>query len=132
MKTLSLVLSTFWAVARSTPTVLSLLWTVARNTPAFLRHLPATLILIGKIRAAFGSEAVQVAIKAFGEYIDRIAPPAPTADSTGNTPANPGREKRRRFIRFMNRTRLAGQIPENEVRNICAKNLIQPYTEELA
>ena len=94
-----------------------------------LAALPATVALIVKIRAAFGSEAVQAAIKAFGEYIDRIAPPAPTADSAENIPANPEKEKRRRFTRFMNRTRLAGQIPENEVRNICAKNLIQPYID---
>ena len=104
--------------------------TVFRYLQAILVAFPATVTLIVKIRAAFGSDKVQEALKAIGEFIDKMAPPAPTTDSIDNTPVNPEKEKRRRFTRFINRTRLAGQVPENEVRNICAKNLIQPYTEE--
>ena len=103
--------------------------TAIRYLQVALAALPATFALIGKIRTAFGSDKVQEALKAFGEFIDRIAPPTPTAGSIDSTPAKPEREKRRRFTRFMNRTRLAGQVPENEVQNICAKNLIQPYIE---
>ena len=103
--------------------------TAIRYLQVILAALPTTFALIGKIRAAFGSDKVQEALKALGKFIDQIAPPAPTTDSTGSTPANPEKEKRRRFTRFMNRTRLAGRVPENEVQNICAKNLIQPYIE---
>jgi len=110
-------------------TVLSVLWMIMRNTPTVIRTFPALIALLWKLREAFGSEAVQAAIKAFGEYIDRIAPPAPTADSAGSVPANLKREKRIRLIRFMNRIQLAGQIPENEVRELCAQNLIRPYVD---
>jgi len=103
--------------------------TAFRYVQTALVAIPALFALIVKIRAAFGSDKVQEALKAIGVLIDKIAPPVPTADSTGSTPTNPEREKRRRFTRFMNRTRLAGQVPDNEVQNICAKNLIQPYVE---
>jgi len=54
MKTLFLILSTFWAVAQS--------------IPAILRHLPATLDLIGKIRTVFGSEEAKEFIKALSAF----------------------------------------------------------------
>jgi len=103
--------------------------TIIRNLTMLLAALPSAFALIGRIREAFGSDKVQEAIKALNEFIDKIAPPAPTADSTGNIPANPEREKRRRFFRFMNRTRLAGRISDGEVWVICERNRIQPYTE---
>ena len=103
--------------------------TIIQNVSMLLAALPNALALINKIRAAFGSDKVQEAIKAFNEFIDKITPPVPTTDSTGSTPANPKHEKRRRFLRFMNRTRLAGRIPEGEVWVICERNLIPTYKE---
>ena len=103
--------------------------TIIQNVSMLLAALPNALALINKIRAAFGSDKVQEAIKAFNEFIDKITPPVPTTDSTGNIPANPKHEKRRRFLRFMNRTRLAGRIPEGEVLVICERNLIPTYKE---
>ena len=94
-----------------------------------IRTLPIALAMINKIRVAFGSDKVQEAIKAFNEFIDKISPPAPTADSGGSIPANPEKEKRRRFFRFMSRTRMAGRISDSEVAVICERNLIQPYAE---
>ena len=63
MKTVSLVLSTFWAVAQS--------------TPAILRHLPAALALIGNIRTVFGSETVQYLLKARNAFIYRTRKSTP-------------------------------------------------------
>ena len=101
--------------------------TIIQNLSMLLAALPNALALIGKVREAFGSDKVQEAIKAFNEFIDKISPPAPTADSTGSIPANPEKEKRRRFFRFMNRTRMASRISDREVAVICERNLIQPY-----
>jgi hypothetical protein len=126
MKTLSLVLSTFWAVARSTPTILSLLWMVTRNTPAILRHLPAALVLIGKIRAVFGSEAVQEFMTALHTFIDRIAPPAQAADGTGTTQTPPKQERRRRFFRLRDRLEVAGIITDAEAQELCAQHYSNP------
>jgi len=117
MKTLSLVLSTFWVVARKTPTLLSLLLSVARCTPAILRHLPAALVLIGKIRAMFGSEAVQDALKALQVLIDRLPPPTPATD--GITPDNSNQARWRRFFRFRNRIIIASIITDTEAQEIC-------------
>jgi len=100
---------------------------IIRYVQVALTALPTALALISKIRAAFGSDKVQEAIKAFNEFIDKIAPPVPTTDSTGSIPANPEKEKRRRFFRFMNRTRMASRISDREVAVICERNLIQPY-----
>jgi len=122
MKTLSLTLSTLWSVARNTPTVLSLLWLFARNTPAILRHLPAAIALIGRIRAVFGSEAVQEFMKALDAFINRMAPPIPTTDSTGTIPANPKQEQRRRLFRFRNRLEVAGILTDTEARELCARH----------
>jgi len=122
MKTLSLTLTTLWAVARSTPTILSLLWMFARNTPAILRHLPAAIVLIGRIRAVFGSEAVQEFMKALYAFINRIAPPVPTTDSTGTIPANPKQEQRRRLFRFRNRLEVAGILTDAETQELCARH----------
>jgi len=120
----------------SAPTIFNLPTTNMTETIAIIRSLmtiiaamPSTLAMLGKLRAAFGNDNVQEAIKALGEFIDKISPPAPTADSTGSIPANPKREQQRRFFRFMNRTRLAGQIGEGEVQVICERNFITPYTE---
>jgi len=124
MKTLFLVLSTFLAVARKTPTLLSLLLATARCTPAILRHLPAAFVLINKIRAVFGSEAVHELLKALQAFIDRVAPPAPTTDSTGDIQANPKREQRRRLFRFRDRLNIAGIITDSEAQEICASHYI--------
>jgi hypothetical protein len=118
VKTLSLVLSTFWAVARKTPTMLSLLWVLARCTPAILKYLPAALVLISKIRDAFGSEAVQEFMKALYTFIDQISSSAPIAD--GDTPDHPKQEQQRRLFRFRNRLTLAGIITDAEAQELCA------------
>ena len=120
MKTLFLVLSTLWAVARKTPTMLSLLLTVARCTPAILRQFPAAFTLIGKIQAVFGSEAVQELLEALHVFIDRLSPPAPTTDDAGDIPANPKQEQRRRLFRFRDRLNVAGIITDAEAQEICA------------
>jgi len=125
MKALSLVLSTFWAVARSTPAILSLLWAIARCTPTILRHLPAALVLIGKIRDAFGSEAVQEALKAFQTLIDKFSPSTPPEDRV--IPANPNQEKRRKLFRFRNRLEIAGIITDAEAQELCAQHHSNPY-----
>jgi hypothetical protein len=119
MKTLSLTLSMLWAVARNTPTVLSLLWMFARNTPTILRHLPAAIALIGKIRAVFGSEAVQEFMKALHTFINRVAPPVPTTDSTGIIQTNPKQEQRRRLFQFRNRLEAAGILTDAEAQELC-------------
>ena len=110
MKTVSFVLSTFWAVAQ--------------NTPAILRHLPAALALIGKIRTVFGSETVQDLLKALNAFIDRIAPPAPTTNSTGTIQANPRQERRRRIFRFRNRLEVAGMMTDEETQQLCDQHHI--------
>jgi len=107
--------------------VLSLLWAFARCTPAILRHLPAALVLIGKIRAVFGSEAVQELMKALNAFIDRVAPPAPTIDGTGTIPANLKKEQRRRIFRFRNRLEVAGIITDAEAQELCAQYHSNPY-----
>ena len=112
--------------------IVSVLWMCLRHSPTALYYLPTVLPVILKFREAFGSDKVQEAFKALGEFVSKIAPPAPTADSTGTIPANTERERRWRFTRFMNRTRLAGDITDNEVRNICAAHLIKPYESEVA
>ena len=127
MRTVSLVLSTFWRIARNTPTILSLLWAIARCTPAILRHLPAALVLIGKIRAVFGSEAVQEFMKALHAFIDRIAPPAQATDGTGTIPTPPKQERRRRLFRFRNRLEVAGTITDAEALELCAQHHSNPY-----
>ena len=118
MKTLSLVLSTLWTVARKTPILLSLLLATARCTPAILQHLPAALVLIGKIRDAFGSEAVQEALKALQALIDKLSPPTPQVDRVD--PTNPKQEKRRRLFRFRNRLEVAGILTDTEAQELCA------------
>ena len=103
--------------------------TIIRNLPMLLAALPSALAMISKIREAFGSDKVQEAIKAFNEFIDKIAPPVSKADSAGSVPVNPKKEQRRRFFRFMNRTRMACRLSDREVAVICERNLIQTYTE---
>jgi len=104
---------------------MNIVFTILRNAPAFFALLPQIIALIGKIRQAFGSSKTQDAISAFAELVDRIA--ASDSASTDSRRAN-----RRRFCRFMNRTRVAGQMPEYEVRDICDKHLIEPYAEDLS
>ena len=110
-------------------TILSTLWTVVRSTPAFLRHLPTALVLIGKMRAVFGSEAVQELMKALHAFIDRTTPPT---DSTGTIPPPTKQERRRRLFRFRDRLTIAGSFTDDEAENLCASHLTQPYTEGLA
>ena len=97
---------------------------------------------INKIRAAFGNDKVQEAVKALNEFLDKIAPPVPTTDSidtkpTGgrgqqHSPANPEREKRRRLFRFGNRLKIAGTITDNEAQEFCAQHNIEPENYQLA
>jgi len=115
-------MKTFLEIIRNAPALISLLSMI-------LAALPRAVALIGKIREAFDSEKVKEAIQAFNEFIGGIAPPAPTADSTGTIPANPKQEKRRRFRRFMNRIRIAMCMSDTDEQNLCAKYNIQPYTE---
>ena len=104
--------------------------TVIRFLKAALVALPTALALISKIRAAFGSDKVQEAIKTLGEFIDKIAPPVPTTDSTGNTPANPEKEKRRRLFRFGSRLKVAGMITDNDVQEYCVQHHITPVDQQ--
>ena len=119
--------------------ILPLLWTVIRSSPKavsyvslILYYLPSVLALFTKIRAVFGSESVQEVIKAWGELIDKVAPPAPTADSTGTIPADLKREQRRRFFRFMDRTKVAGTMTDGEVQVACTALKITPCEMEVA
>ena len=125
MKTLFLALSMFWTAARKTPILLSLLLTVARCTPAILRHLPAALALIGKIRDAFGSAAVQEFLKALHAFIDQMSPPTPTV----NGGDNPKQEQRRRLFRFRNRLEVAGILTDTEAQELCALHSIGSNTD---
>jgi len=100
--------------------------TAFRYVQTALVALPALFTLVVKIRAAFGSEAVQEALKALGGLIDKIAPSAPMTDGTGNTPANPEREKRRRFFRFRNRLEVAGIITDAEAQELCVQHHSNP------
>jgi hypothetical protein len=106
--------------------------TVIRYLKAALVALPTALALIGKIRAAFGSEKVQEVMKALGEFIDKIAPPTPTTESTGSTPVNPEKEKRRRLFRLGHRLNVAGTITDNEAQEYCAQHNIQPVDQQWA
>jgi hypothetical protein len=121
------------------------IFAVFRYLQSALVAMPTTLALIHKIRAAFGNEKVQEAIKALGEFIDKIAPPAPpapTAESAGkestggrgqqHSPVNPEKEKRRRLFRFGNRLKVAGMITDNEVQEYCAQHHIQPIDQQWA
>ena len=106
--------------------------TIIRNLPMLLTAFPTAIAMINKIREAFGSDKVQEAIKAFCEFIDKIAPPSEATDSRRQTTAeaNPKQERKRRFFRFMNRTRMACRISDREVAVICERNLITPYRDE--
>ena len=110
MKTLSLILSTGWMVVRHAPTA--------------LYHVPAVIALIRKMVAAFGSDKVQEAIKAFSALLDKLTPPSPTTDSTGTSPTNLKREQRRRLFRFRNRLDVAGMITDDEVQEFCHQHHI--------
>jgi hypothetical protein len=103
--------------------------TVIRYLRAALVALPTALALISKIRAAFGNEKVQDVIKAFSAFIDKIAPPDPSADST---PVPPEREKRRRFLRLGNRLNIAGTIADNEVQEYCVQHQSQSVEPQQA
>jgi hypothetical protein len=108
-----------------TTAILTIIISVLRNAPAVLAALPSALALINKIRAAFGSDKVQEALKALGEFLDKTAPPAPATDSAGSKPACIEEEKRRRWFRFRNRTTVAGTITDNDAWEFCAKHHIQ-------
>jgi len=116
--------------------------TVIRYVKAALVALPTVLVLINKIRAAFGNDKVQEAVKALNEFLDKIAPPVPTTDSTGtkptggrgqqHSPANPEREKRQRLFRFGNRLKIAGAITDNEMREYCVQHHIPSIDQQWA
>ena len=117
------ILSTIWLIARSSPKA-------AYYISLALRYLPSALSLLTKIRAVFGSESVQEVLKAWSEFIDKVAPPAPAADGAGTLPDESKREQRRRFFRFMDRTKAAGCMTDGEVRIACTAHHLQPYHEE--
>ena len=98
---------------------ISTIITVIRFIPAILAALPTAFALIGKIREVFGNEQIKEVIKAFGEFIDKIAPPVPATENTTNIPANPEREKRRRLFRFRNRIDVAGMMTDDEAQTLC-------------
>ena len=103
--------------------------TVIRYVKAALVALPTALALINKIRAAFGNDKVQEAVKALNEFLDKIAPPSPSVDSI---PAIPEKEKRRRLFRFGNRLKIAGTISDNEAQEFCAQHNLEPENYQLA
>jgi len=92
-----------------------------------LRYLPSIMTFIGKLQEVFGSEAVQEAIKAFNEFVGKIAPPAPATDSAGTVPVNNQKEQRRRLFRFRNRLEVAGIITDTEAQEFCAQYHSNPY-----
>ena len=106
------VLSTIWLIARSSPKA-------AYYVSLALYYLPSVLTLFTKIREVFGSDSVQEVIKAWGEFIDKVAPPAPTMDSTGTIPADLKRERQRRLFRYLDRTKVAGTMTDGEVQIAC-------------
>jgi len=106
--------------------------TAVRLLKTVLVALPTALSLLHKIRAVFGSEHMKEAVKAVNEFIDKIAPPIPTPDKTGNTPPNPEKEKRRRLFRFGNRLKLAGMITDSEVQEYCAQHSIPSVDQQWA
>ena len=118
------IVSTIWLIARSSPKA-------AYYISLALRYLPSALSLLTKIRAVFGSESVQDVVRAWGEFIDKDAPPAPTTESTGTLPADLKREQRRRFFRFMDRTKVAGCMTDGEVRIACTAHKITPCEMEM-
>jgi hypothetical protein len=108
------------------------IFTVIRYLQVAFVALPTALALINKIRSAFGSDKVQEALKAFNEFLDKICPPVPSADTTGTTPVIPEKEKRRRLFRFGNRLKVAGTITDIEAQEFCAQHNIQPVDNQWA
>jgi hypothetical protein len=95
----------------------------------FLLYLPLILNLIGRIREAFDPEKIPEVIKAFQELIAKMTPPAPTAESTGTTPANSTGEKKQRWRRLKTRLDVAGAITDTEAQEFCSTYRIdrEPY-----
>ena len=94
-----------------------------------LRYLPLILNLIGRMREAFDPEKIPEVIKAFQELIAKIAPPAPTTESAGETPANPAGEKKQRWRRLKTRLDVAGALSDTEAQEFCSTYSIdrEPY-----
>ena len=118
--------------------ILPLLWTVIRSSPKaayyvsqVLYYLPTALALFAKIRKVFGSEDMQDVIQAWGEFIDKVIPPAPTADSAGTIPADLKRERRWRFFQYKNRMKVAGAMTDGEVHIACTAHGITPEEGKL-
>ena len=122
MKTALLVLSTVWTCIRHSKTTVRYLLVV-------LYYVPTAISLIRKFIAVFGSEEMKEAFSALKDFLGKIAPPAPTADSIGTVPANQKREYRRRLFRFANRLNLFGAITDYEEHSLLLTHNIQPYTE---
>jgi len=95
---------------KTTTTFLSVLFCV-------LRYLPLILNLIGRIRQAFDPDKVPEVIKAFQELIAKIAP---TAESTGETPANPAGKQKQRWRRLKTRLDVASAISDTEAQEFCS------------
>jgi hypothetical protein len=94
------------------------------------RNLPLILQLIGRIREAFDPKKVSEALETLNELIGNIAPPAPTADSAGDNPANLEGEKRKRWLRFKNRINVAGIVSDTDAQEFC--NQYHSNHEEIA
>jgi len=86
--------------------------------------------VLEKIMDAAGSDKVQVALQAIGEFFTKTVPPAPTADSIGNISVTPERERRWRLGRVIDRLRVAGTMTESEVRMACTAHKITPCEME--
>jgi len=99
------------------------LWTLAK-------YLPAAMQLLTLIRETVGDERVQEIIRAVQELLGKVSPPPPTAESGGTVPAVPlGQEQQRRFLRFMNRTKVAGSLTDQQVYEVCSSCNVRPYTD---
>jgi len=115
---------------------LTTLLTLIRNSKTavyyvfvILRFVPTAVSLLRKIVAVFGTEQMQAVMAALGNFADKNAPPAPSADNTGINPSNEKREKRRQAIRFINRLNLFGMLSDSEERVLAASHGVQLYTE---
>jgi len=102
---------------------LSKLWTL-------FRHSPRILAILSLMIESFGSDEFKEVLEALGNFFRKIAPPAPTTDSTGTTPVNPEPEKRKWFLRLRRRLNIAGRITDMQEQDICTAYQINPNEKE--
>ena len=106
---------------------LSTLWTIIRCCPTVLYYLPTVISLITKIRELLGSEEIQTVFREISSLLGKVAPPAPTTDSTGTKPADIEEEKRQRRFRFRNRMQVARTMTDQEAHEFCSINNVPSY-----